>query len=97
MFTKTQVKHASLDAFRMAQWLVVALAFYFLTFDLGLQETHPALQSTLYLMAQITVRAWIGYWVARTALGKLPQDGTAVPITVLARAVIMGCVILTSR
>lgn len=87
----------SKSALRMAHWLAGALALYFLTFDFGLQESHPALQATLYNLAQITVRAWLGYWIARSCLGRLSLSTKDNPTKVVARAILIGAVILTSR
>lgn len=82
---------------RMSQWLWIALALYFLTFDFGLQESHPGLQATIYNVANITVRAWLGYWIARHTLGRVDQNGEGIPMLHLARALLIGAVVLTSR
>jgi len=85
------------DFFRMVSWLAAGLALMFVTFDFGLQESHPGLQATLYNLANLTLRAWVGYWIARHTLGRVDQDGTDTPMLYLARAVLIGAVILTSR
>ena len=87
--------HAAADALRMAQWLALAIALYIVTFDTGLQESHPGLQATIYTLANITIRGWCGYWLARTALGRL--SATAHPNEIMARAIIISGVVLTSR
>jgi hypothetical protein len=92
-----RMRKATRDVFRMSTWAAVAVALYFLTFDFGLQETHPGLQATIYTAANITMRAWLGYWIARQALGRLKMDGTENPTKLLARAVLIGAVVLTSR
>lgn len=83
--------------FRMSSWFAAGIALYFITFDFGLQETHPGLQATFYNLANITLRAWVGYWIARHTLGRVQQDGTDQPMLYVARAVLIGAVILTSR
>lgn len=92
-----RMKRATRDVFRMSQWFVLAAALYVLTFDFGLQESHPGVQSTIYNLANITARAWFGYWIARHTLGRLRMDGSDHPMTLVARAILIGCVILTSR
>lgn len=82
---------------RMAQWLAIGLALYALTFGAGLQESAPGLQSTIYNLANITLRAWVGYWVARNLLGRLGTTSGEQSHNVLARAILIGAVILTSR
>lgn len=93
---KTAIKRSK-SALRMVEWLAIAVALYFLTFDFGLQESHPGLQATIYNVANITVRAWIGYWIARGTLGRLKMTDADNPTKLLARAVLIGAVILTSR
>ena len=87
--------HAAADLTRMMQWAFVAIALYFVAFDTGLQETNPALQGTLYGIAQLTVRAFLGYWFARGCLGRLPKD--AHPLAQIARAIIVAGTILAAR
>jgi hypothetical protein len=91
----TLTAHAAADWLRMFQWVALAIALYVVTFDLGLQESHPGLQATVYTLANITIRGWLGYWLARTALGRL--SATAHPNEIMARAIIIAGVVLTSR
>jgi hypothetical protein len=91
------LRRAARDTLRMAQWLAVAIGLYFLTFDFGLQESAPGLQATIYTIANITLRAWIGYWIARSALGRLKMDGTDAAGKLIARAIIIAAAVMTSR
>ena len=93
----TSIGRYAADALRMMQWFAVAGALYVVTFDLGLQETHPGLQATIYTLANITIRAWLGYWIARTALGRVDLDGGSDSSQYIARAIIIAGVVLTSR
>ena len=85
------------DTLRMSGWLVIAVALYFLTFDFGLQESHPGLQATIYTVANITLRAYIGYWIARSVLGRLKLDGTDAAGKMIARAIVIAAAVMTSR
>lgn len=87
----------STEFYRMAHWAIIAAALYFVALGFSLQDTQPALQSTIYHAANVTLRAWIGYWIARTALGRMRHNEMDPPIAILARAVIIGAVILTSK
>lgn len=95
--TSTRLKKMGWDIIRMSSWLLAGLALMFLTFDFGLQESNPGLQATIYNLANITIRAWIGYWIARHTLGRVDQNGNDPPIMYLARAVVIGAVVLTSK
>ena len=85
------------DTLRMSGWLVIAVALYFLTFDFGLQESHPGLQATIYTVANITLRAYIGYWISRSVLGRLKLDGTDAAGKMIARAIVIAAAVMTSR
>lgn len=92
----------TLDLLRTAQFVVFGAALYFIVFDksIGLQDSNPGLQATLYTLANIAVRATFGYWIARSVLGKLKRDGSEPPdppMAYVARAILIGAVILTSR
>lgn len=85
------------DVLRMTPWLIAGMALMYVTFDFGLQETRPGLQATIYNLANITLRAWLGYWIARNTLGRLDQFGKGEPMGYVARAIVIGAVVLTSR
>lgn len=81
----------------MGQYLLVGLALYAITFGFDLQETNPGLQATIYTFANITLRAWLGYAIARSLLGRLGRTPEQQMKGVIARAILVGAVILTSR
>lgn len=89
----------TLRPFRMVQWLGIALALYFIVFDpwIGLQDSNPGLQTTIYNLAGITIRAYLGYWISRAVIGRLRLDGSDDPLCLVARSIIIGCVVLTSK
>lgn len=81
----------------MAQYLLIGLALYAVTFGFDLQEINPGLQATIYNLANITIRAWLGYAIARSLLGRLGKTTDEQAKGVIARAILVGAVILTSR
>lgn len=85
------------EFYRMAHWAAIAVVLYWIALGFNLQESQPAVQSTVYHAANVTMRAWIGYWIARTALGRMQRNETDPPIAILARAIVIGAVILTSK
>jgi len=87
----------SKDILRMAQYLIIGLALYAVTFGFDLQESHPGLQATIYNLANITIRAWLGYAIARSLLGRLGTTKHEQAQNAIARAILVGCVILTTR
>ena len=94
------------DVLRMWPWPLLAIVLFALVFGTDLQDTNPGIQSSLYYIAQVTLRAYIGYWVARTALGKIDigkvrfgrnADSIVFSARLIARAIIIAGVILTSK
>lgn len=76
---------------RMIAWLLAGLLLYGAS---ALAAFAPPLQTVLYKAGHVTTLAWIGYWVARGALGRLHIDFDSHPVEYVARAILMGCVIL---
>jgi hypothetical protein len=86
------------ELYRMAHWAMIAAALYWVALGpFNLQDTQPALQSTIYHVANLTLRAFVGYWIARTALGRMSHDETDPPRGIVGRAIIIAAVILTSK
>ncbi len=75
---------------RMALWLVAGLIFYTCAVVVG--ASYPAIQTVLYKMGHVTTLAWVGYWIARQALGRI--DVASDPTDRVARAVLVGAIIL---
>lgn len=80
------------DWLRMVGWLLAGLSMYLFTVFVG--AANPMVQTVFYKMGHVTTLAWVGYWLARGALGRLDTDSENHPIEYLARAVLMGAVIL---
>lgn len=79
-----------LDKLRMVIWLVIGLGAYTASVLVG--PSDPIVQTTLYKIGHVTVLAWIGYWIARNAIGRL--DTTSTQGDKLGRALVMGAVII---
>lgn len=80
----------TLDKLRMLAWLLTGLALYSLSTLVGAE--HPAVQTILYKLGHVTTLAWVGYWIARNAIGRI--DALSSPNERLSRAVLIGSVIL---
>jgi hypothetical protein len=76
----------------MAAWLACGLALYFASAALGPQ--WPAWQTVLYKLGHVTTLAWVGYWIARQAIGRLDDTQRTTSTDRLARAVVMAGVII---
>lgn len=78
------------DQRRMLIWLLIGIALYVASALLG--PNHPATQTVLYKLGHVTTLAWVGYWIARNALGRLQLGAT--PTDRLARALLIGAVVI---
>ena len=78
------------DQRRMLAWLLIGIAMYVLSALVG--NDHPATQTVLYKLGHVTTLAWVGYWLARNALGRLNADAT--PTDRLARALLIAGVVV---
>jgi hypothetical protein len=100
------------DKFRTLEFALVALALLYAVFGLNLQETAPGVQMTVYNLAVVCVRATLGYWIARSVLGRIvradPNERDPAEFDrqkraessgseYIARAIVVAAVILTSR
>jgi len=79
-----------LDKFRMVAWLFCGLALYFFAACAG--SDAPAVQTVFYKLGHVTTLAWVGYWIARNAIGRVFNHST--PTGELARAVLIAGVII---
>lgn len=83
-------KETVIDKARMLVWLLVGLALYFASFQIG--SEHPAWQTVTYKLGHVTTLAWVGYWISRQALGRIYMHATVSERT--ARAILIGAVII---
>lgn len=78
------------DPFRMISWLIAALVLYGASRLIG--PSDPQLQVALYKYGHVTGLAWCGYWIARTALGRI--DYLSDHDELMARAIVIGAAII---
>lgn len=78
------------DPFRMVSWLIAALVLYTASRVIG--PADPQLQVALYKYGHVTGLAWAGYWIARTALGRV--DYLSDHDELMARAIVIGAAII---
>lgn len=83
--------YALQDRLRMVVWLLFGLAFYVAVLLID-GTRFPTVQVTLQKLGHVTTFAWVGYWIARNALGRVHSASTSTDR--LARAVIIAGVIL---
>lgn len=78
------------DKLRMLVWLAFGIAAYLASILVG--PDHPVIQTTFYKIGHVTTLAWIGYWIARNAIGRI--GATSTPNDRIARALVIGAVIV---
>lgn len=78
------------DLFRMFPWLVLAAGLY----GIAMIVQNPQLQTLFWKLGHITVAAYLGYWLDRHLLGRYVPETHFGTHRVLARAFIVGSVIL---
>lgn len=79
--------------FRMAGWLLAGLCLYASSVQVG--AAYPQWQVILQKLGNVTMFSWVGYWIARQALGRVDLTITTTDGSrVLARAVVVGAAIL---
>jgi hypothetical protein len=76
------------DAFRMIEWLILAVVFYVVAVVLTLKAPHlGTLQTLFWKLGHVTVGAFLGYWVDRMALGRVNPESEG--LRKVARAIII--------
>lgn len=93
-----------IQPFRMLPWLFFGLAFYASSILVG--NEHPQIQVALWKLGHVTMFSFVGYWIARNAIGRLNTrssnsfehpEAVIVACSILARALIIGCAILAAN
>ena len=74
------------DNLRMLVWLAIGLALYLASAGAG--SDRPMAQTVLYKLGHVTTLAWVGYWIARNALGRITAASCSTDR--LARAVVIA-------
>lgn len=77
------------DNLRMVVWLFISALLYYVAIGYA---TNPIVQSIALKLGNVTVAGNVGYWLARTALGRLYQEGP--PQDKVARAIIIGAAMI---
>lgn len=87
-------KIQSADLFRMVGWLLAGLALYAASMYTGTE--FPQAQVILQKLGNVTTFSWVGYWVARQALGRVDEDYAPLsdPGRVIARGIVVSAAIL---
>lgn len=80
------------DKFRMMQWLLIAAFFYGLA--LLVFGDQPQLQTLAWKLGNLTVAAFVGYWIDRRAFMDARLDPHSPPLLQMRRAVIMAASML---
>lgn len=79
-----------MDKFRMAQWLLIAAAFHYA----ALNVADPQIQTICMKLGHVTIAAWFGYVIDRTAFRKrITQAST--DLECIRRAIIIGSAMLS--
>ena len=78
------------DLARMMTWLAFGLVLYGCAALAGVN--NPAIQTVLYKLGHVTTLSWVGYWVARHALGRISLYAT--DSDRLSRSILMGSIVI---
>lgn len=78
------------DKLRMAQWLAIALVLYVL----ALATPQPQIQTLLWKLGNVTVAAFVGYWIDRRAFWFARVDTYSPVLWHIRRAIIMAAAML---
>lgn len=78
------------ELFRMILWLLFGLLFYAASYAIG--NGYPVPQIVCQKLGNVTTFAFVGYWIARTGVGRLHPSSMATEKQ--ARAIVIGCAML---
>lgn len=89
-------RHALDNIKRMIIWLLLGLVLYASSYIVGHDNPQGLfMQTILYKLGHVTTLAWVGYWIARMAIGRVDLNSRMnPPYDKLARAVIIAGVIM---
>ena len=73
---------------RMLAWVAISAIFY----AAALTFVDPVLQTLALKLGNVTLAGNVGYWLSRTALGRVYQESSAQEK--VARAIIMGAAMI---
>lgn len=76
----------------MGEWILMALVMYVVCIVLRTYEIEPQVQVVLWKLANVTVAAFVGYWIDRRAFGRILTSAT--PLEQIRRAIVMAAAML---
>lgn len=79
---------------RMLEWLLLAVVLYAVCITLRQWQVEPQAQIVLWKLANVTVAAFLGYWIDRRAFPLARMKADAMPVEQLRRALIMAAAML---
>jgi hypothetical protein len=77
---------------RMLEWLASAFAFYAACIVLRSLGLEPQVQVVLWKLANVTIAAYVGYWIDRRAFARI--RGIADQQEQLRRAIVMAAAMI---
>lgn len=77
---------------RMLEWLLMAAVLYVICITLRTFELEPQVQVVLWKLGNVTVAAFVGYWIDRRAFARV--DACSDPVEQLRRALVMAAAML---
>lgn len=81
-----------MDRLHMGEWILMALVMYVVCIVLRTYEIEPQVQVVLWKLANVTVAAFVGYWIDRRAFGRILTSAT--PLEQIRRAIVMAAAML---
>lgn len=85
---------AKRDLTRMVDWLIWAVFAYAACIFLRAYDMEPQLQTVLWKLGNVTVAAYVGYWIDRRAFQSRITTGST-PIDTVRRAIVMAATMLS--
>lgn len=81
------------EKMRMVEWLLLAALFYMGCVVLRALEMEPQVQVVLWKLGNVTVAAYVGYWIDRRAFTRVMV--TTTPLEQVRRAIVMAAAMLS--
>jgi hypothetical protein len=78
---------------RMIEWLLMAALLYSVCIVLRTLDLEPQVQVVLWKLANVTIAAFVGYWIDRRAFARV--GGTTTPLEQIRRALVMAAAMLS--
>lgn len=78
---------------RMIDWLAWAILAYVICITLRTYDMEPQIQTVMWKLGNVTVAAYVGYWLDRRAFSRLTDENDS--IDGVRRAIVMAAAMLT--